>query len=95
MGADAREMFSSSSCICCWRLLMGIAPAVADAASISAAVVEGVGEMPAGVPIELGTIKSSKFIVSSAGLIVWSECCRSCAIPLGALCFGCGLAGRL
>lgn len=67
-------------------------------ASISAIVLaEGVGEIPAGVPIELGTMNSSRFIVSSLRvvLIVWSEDCLSWAMPLGALRFGCGRGGSL
>lgn len=87
----------SSSCICCWRLFMGMPGAVAVADSMSAIVLEGVGEIPAGVPIEVGTMKSSRFMASSVcvGLIVWSEDCRSCAMPLGALRFCCGRAGNL
>lgn len=63
--------------------------AVAVADSISAIVLDGDGDIPAGVPIEVGTMNSSRFMVSSAwtGLIVWSEDWRSCAIPLGALRF--------
>lgn len=65
--------------------------------SRSAIVLEGVGEIPAGVPIEVGTINSSRFMASSVWwlLIVWSEDCRSCAMPLGALRFCCGLGGNL
>jgi len=68
---------------------------VAD--SRSAIVLEGVGEMPAGVPIEVGTMNSSRFMASSVWLllIVWSEDCRNCAMPLGALRFCCGLGGNL
>jgi hypothetical protein len=63
-------MFISSSWICCWRLLIGMLGAVAVEFSRSAIVQEGVGEMPAGVPIEVGTINSSKFMVSSAWVVL-------------------------
>jgi len=46
---------------------------------------DGVGEMPAGVPIEDGTMKSSRFTWSS---LLGFACCedfQSCAIPLGGL----------
>jgi hypothetical protein len=63
--------------------------AVAVADSSSGMVLEGVGEIPAGVPMEVGTMNSSRFMVSSAWLvlIVWSEDWRSCAMPLGAFRF--------
>ena len=44
---------------------MGMPGAVAVADS-SSAIVLGVGEIPAGVPIEVGTINSSRFMASSA-----------------------------
>jgi len=63
-------MFISSSWICCWRLLIGMPGAVAVVVSRSAIVQEGGGEIPAGVPIEVGTINSSKFIVSSGWVVL-------------------------
>jgi hypothetical protein len=61
--------------------------AVEDKRSLSA----GDGEMPAGEAMEVGMIKSSRFI-ESAGVAVWSDECRNWAIPLGAFCCCVGLA---
>lgn len=52
--------------------MIAIPEAVAGVDSKSATALDGVGEMPAGVPMDVGTMKSSRFIGSSvfAGLIV-------------------------
>ena len=71
---------------------MGIPEAVEPCMSSA----EGEGESPAGVPIEVGRMKSSMFIESLLLFVVmaggrrweavdWSEAFLSCAMPLGAM----------
>lgn len=94
-GADARAADSSSPCKRCF-VLIGIADAdvAVVGTSLSAALEDGVGDTPAGVPIEDGTRKSSKFICSSSVFAACSEDFRSCAIPLGAFWTGRGVSLR-
>lgn len=53
--------------------------------SVSTALApDGAGDTPAGVPIDEGTMKSSKFIQSSvSAAFTCSDDLRNCAIPLG------------
>jgi hypothetical protein len=50
---------------------------------------EVMGEMPVGVAIDEGTMKSSIFIKSWSATFAWEAADRcNCAMPLGAFCAG-------
>lgn len=88
-GADALASERSSACrrCCC---LIGIAEAVVvvEEWSWSRLMFDGAGEIPEGVPIEVGRMKSSIFMWSSsvAACVAFADEFRNCAIPLGAFC---------
>jgi hypothetical protein len=88
----------------CLRMGIPTLPTVAELAIFSP---DGEGERPEGVPIEVGRMKSSRFIVSLFATMVggwgkseltWlSDAFLSCAIPLGAegtAPFGCRMVLR-